>query len=173
MTADLAPSAFEHSGQATSGEARAASSEQAEAILAVEAEFGELMTKVRRITNEMAERVSPGLNPGAYKVFTTIVRDGPIKASDMTERMALDKGQLSRTLRELQDLGLIARTPDPGDRRASLLEATPFGVERLTAARSGTQTLLHNSLLAWDVDRVRDLATLLRALTDGTAPDPR
>ena len=38
-----------------------------------------------------------------------------------------DKGQISRTVRELEGLGLIARTPDPEDGRSSLLSPTPEG----------------------------------------------
>ncbi|GAA4781646.1 MarR family winged helix-turn-helix transcriptional regulator [Microbacterium gilvum] len=147
--------------------------EQAEAIKAVEAEFSELMTQVRRIIHQHAERVSPGLNPGAYKIFTSIVRHGPVTSSDMVDRMAVDKGQLSRTIRELEGLGLIARTPAPSDRRVSLLEATPEGIRRLEAARSHHESLLYDTLRLWDVDRVRDLAELLHALTNGVTPEAR
>lgn len=177
VTVDIAPEAAPErgSGLPLAGKTppEGVSPEQADAIKSVEAEFSELMTHVRRIIHENADRVSPGLNPGAYKVFTAIVRHGPLKASDLVERMMLDKGQLSRTVKDLQDLGLIARTPDPNDRRASLLEATPLGIARLEEARSHHESLLYDTLLAWDVERVRDLAGLLHALTNGTAPDPR
>ena len=60
---------------------------------------------------------------GAYKVFTTIVRRESITASALTEHLLMDKGQLSRTVRELEQLGLIERRPDPDDGRSSLLSA--------------------------------------------------
>ena len=41
---------------------------------ALEGEFGELINQFRQIVAENADRLSPGLLPGAYKVFTTIVR---------------------------------------------------------------------------------------------------
>ncbi|WOF23722.1 MarR family transcriptional regulator [Microbacterium betulae] len=171
MTNDTSPP-----GAAPSGKARRPGSvppERAEAIKAVESEFGELMMRVRRMIHRNADRVSPGMNPGAYKIFTSIVRNGPVKASDIAERMMLDKGQMSRTVKELEDLGLVTRTPDPGDRRASLLEATPHGVARLDEARSGNDSLLYDTLVDWDLDRVLDLADLLHALTNGTAPERR
>ena len=47
---------------------------RAEAVRALEAEFGELITHFRRVITENANRVSPGMLPGAYKIFTTIAR---------------------------------------------------------------------------------------------------
>ena len=46
-----------------------------EAVRALEAEFGELISRIRRVLADNAQRVSPGMLPGAYKVFTTIVRE--------------------------------------------------------------------------------------------------
>ena len=44
------------------------------AVRALEGEVGELINQFRLILAANAERLSPGLLPGAYKVFTTIVR---------------------------------------------------------------------------------------------------
>ena len=52
----------------------------------------------------------------------------------------------SRTVRELEDLGLITRTPDPEDGRSSLLSPTPEGLERLAAARAPQESLLLDTL---------------------------
>ena len=75
-----------------------------EAVRALEAEFGELVNRFRRIITENAHRVSPGLLPGAYKVFTTIVRREPVTTSALAEILTADKGQISRTVRELEEL---------------------------------------------------------------------
>ena len=47
----------------------------------------------------------------------------------------MDKGQLSRTVRELEHLGLVQRAADPEDGRSSLLSPTAEGLERLADAR--------------------------------------
>jgi DNA-binding MarR family transcriptional regulator len=75
------------------------------AVRALEAEFGELLNRVRRIISANAERVSPGMLPGAYKVFTTIVNRGAVTQSSLSETLMADKGQISRTVRELESLG--------------------------------------------------------------------
>ena len=106
-----------------------------DAVRALEAEFGELVTEFRRLLAENAHRVSPGMLPGEYKVFTTIVRLETTTISALAETLMADKGQISRTVRELEALGLVSRTPDPADGRSVLLSPTPEGIERLTAAR--------------------------------------
>ncbi|MEV8370209.1 MarR family transcriptional regulator [Microbacterium sp. NPDC064584] len=144
--------------------------ERAEAVRALESEFSELITRVRRVIAENANRVSPGMLPGAYKVFTTIVRRESVTLSALADSLMADKGQISRTVRELEDLGLVSRTPDPSDGRSSLLSPTPLGLERLSLARAPQEGILMESLESWPVEQIRDLTRLLHALTSGEMP---
>lgn len=141
-----------------------------EAVRALEAEFGELVNRFRRIITENAHRVSPGLLPGAYKVFTTIVRREPVTTSALAEILTADKGQISRTVRELEELGLVRRTPDPADGRSSLLSPTTLGLERLAAARAPQEGVLVDALQEWPIEDIGNLTRLLHALTSGERP---
>ena len=140
------------------------------AVRALEGEVGELINQFRLILAANAERLSPGLLPGAYKVFTTIVRRETVTLSALAESLMMDKGQLSRTVRELEHLGLVHRTPDPEDGRSSLLSPTEEGLERLAAARRPYETSLVTTLEDWPVEEIETLARLLRALSSGTTP---
>lgn len=142
-----------------------------DAVRALEAEFGELVTRFRRIVLESANRVSPGMLPGAYKTLTTIARCDHVTVSFLAERMLADKGQVSRTVRELEGLGLVERTPDPADGRSFLLHLTPKGTERLAAAREPQEGMLLKSLEDWSVEDIGDLTRLLHALASGVGPD--
>ncbi|MEZ3160567.1 MarR family transcriptional regulator [Microbacterium sp. BWT-B31] len=147
-------------------------SERTEAVRALEAEFGELTGRLQRLLADNAARVSPGMLPAAYKVFTTIVHHESVTQSALAELLIADKGQISRTVRELEHLGLIARTPDPRDGRSSRLAPTSFGLERLAAARAPRENPLVESLGRWPIDDVRYLTRLLHALSTGTLPQP-
>lgn len=146
---------------------------RAGAIRALEEEFAELITHVRRLIAENAERMSPGMLPGAYKTFTTIVRRGEITLSALAETLMADKGQVSRTVRDLEALGFVTRTPDPSDGRSSLLAATDLGRERLAIAREPQQSTLHTVLDTWSLTDIDELTRLLRALSQGTQPGAR
>jgi DNA-binding MarR family transcriptional regulator len=144
--------------------------ERAAAVRALEAEFGELITHFRRLIMENAHRVSPGMLPGAYKALTTIARCEQVTASALAERMLMDKGQVSRTVRELEELELIERSPDPSDGRSSLLRLTPLGTERLAAARAPQEGMLMSTLHDWNLTDIGNLTRLLHALASGVTP---
>jgi DNA-binding MarR family transcriptional regulator len=68
-----------------------------------------------------------GHTPTTTSVLFTIVREGPLRLSEVAEREALNPTMLSRVAGTLTDEGLIHRVPDPRDRRAVLVEATAAG----------------------------------------------
>ncbi|WAC65821.1 MarR family transcriptional regulator [Agrococcus sp. SL85] len=140
------------------------------AVQAVEDELSSLIGSVRRVLAEHAERVSPGMLPGVYKVLTTIARHEGITLSALAESLMADKGQMSRAVRELEGLGLVERAADPRDRRSSALRATAVGQERLAAARAPRERALVAALEDWALEDVQALARLLRALATGTTP---
>ncbi|MGB4780012.1 MarR family winged helix-turn-helix transcriptional regulator [Microbacterium sp.] len=140
------------------------------AVRALEGEFSALIAQMRRVLAENAQRVSPGMLPGAYKVFTTIVRRQRIAQSALADLLVVDKGQLSRAVRELEQLGLIRREPDPSDRRASILSPTELGMERLEAAREPQERTLLEVLDDWPLEEIHSLTRLLHALTSGVVP---
>lgn len=156
----------------TSAEHSSPSGARAAAVRALEAEFGELISRTRRVMVENANRVSPGMLPGAYKVLTTIERCEQVTASMLAERMLIDKSQISRTLRELEGLGLVERTADPSDRRSAVLRLTPLGVQRLAASREPQEGLLLRTLEEWSLADIDSLTRLLHALSSGDRPAP-
>lgn len=140
------------------------------AVRGLEDEFSSLIAIFRKAIMENAERVSPGMLPGAYKVFTTVARHDGITLSALADTLMADKGQMSRTVRELEDLGLVERTADPTDKRSSLLSATATGRERLAAARAPREHALASALEDWKISDIQNLSRLLHALSHGTDP---
>lgn len=138
--------------------------ERERAVRVLEAEFGVLTAQFRRYMRANAEHVSPGLQPGAYTVFTEVVRRGPITLSALAEHLILDKAVVSRAVRELEELELVQRERAPGDGRSSLLTATESGVERLRAARGPAGHGLTRGLADWRLADIQRLAVLLHAL---------
>ena len=114
--------------------------------------------------------MSPGMLPAAYKTFTTILRRDSITLYALAEALMADKGQVSRMVRELEELRFIERTPDPADGRSSLLSPTALGRERLAIARAPQEDGLLATLDSWSLDEIHQLTRLLHALTEGTAP---
>ena len=112
----------------------------------------------------------PACAANASLQATTIVRKESVTISALAEALMMDKGQLSRTVRELEQLGLVHRTPDPEDGRSSLLSPTDEGLQRLASARRPYENSLVTTLADWPVDEIDHLARLLNALSTGSTP---
>jgi DNA-binding MarR family transcriptional regulator len=68
-----------------------------------------------------------GLTPTRISVLLTVVRQGPIRLSELAVAESLNPTMLSRVIADLADAGLVARISDDGDRRAAWAEATEKG----------------------------------------------
>ncbi|MFD5600129.1 MarR family winged helix-turn-helix transcriptional regulator [Leucobacter sp. NPDC058333] len=136
----------------------------------LEHEFETLFNEFRRSALANAAQVSEGMLPGAYKVLTTIARLSSATLSELTELMMIDKGQMSRTIRELEERGLIDRTPDPQDGRSVRISLSTFGAERLAATRGEKEHELRDAMASWSVSDIVKFTELLHALSRGLTP---
>ena len=60
-------------------------------------------------------------------VLGQLYRHGPMTPGEIADRLRAKPQTLTRVLAALQERGRIERTPDPGDRRQSLITITPVG----------------------------------------------
>jgi DNA-binding MarR family transcriptional regulator len=85
--------------------------------------------RLSRRLRTTAAGAAAGLTPTKTSVLLTIVRDGPLRLSELAEAEALNPTMLSRVISHLVDIGLVARASDDGDRRAAWVRATDAGHE--------------------------------------------
>ncbi len=131
---------------------------------AVEYELGVLLRRARSISAEMGRAVHPDLEPGAYGLLVGIHDRPRGRPSDLADHFGIGKATMSRQLKALEGLGLVAREPDPGDGRAHLLVLTEQGRTRLDHARTARMARFNALLGTWPEDDVRLLAGLLGRL---------
>jgi len=141
------------------------------AVRGLEAAFGELMSEFRRVYAQAAETISPGMLPGTFKVLSLIQRaGGSMTVSGIAERMTVDKGQASRAVSELEELGLVVRTADPADARIKFISLTEKGERGLEKARLPYEGRLTDVLADWPLESIEQLTELLHALARGETP---
>lgn len=102
-----------------------------ESLRRLEEEVGVLIRRVRRVIAERALALHEDLAAPAYLIVAHLAEHGPTRARTLTEVFSLDKGAVSRQLTQLVELGLVERTPDPDDGRATLVSATDEALRRL------------------------------------------
>ncbi len=143
-----------------------------EAVRGLEGAFSELLVGVRRVYAQAAETVSPGMLPGTFKVLSVIERRGSTTVSGLAERLNADKGQVSRSVTELEELGLVRRVADESDGRIKLITVTDEGAARLALARARYEGLLTEVVADWPLVDIERVTLLLHDLASASSPAP-
>jgi len=88
------------------------------------------------VATELPVLAARGVSMWGYVVLSAL-DESPVRTqAALAEAIGADKTRIIGTLDELQEAGLISRTPDPEDRRARLLAITAKGRRVRRAARS-------------------------------------
>jgi DNA-binding MarR family transcriptional regulator len=124
----------------------------------------ELATRLRHVIARSARRLrqeaGTDLSPSLSAALATVDRHGPLTPSELAARERVQRPTITRIAGRLEELGLVTRAADPGDRRSALISITPAGRELLAAARTRKDAFLSERL---DALAPADRATLERA----------
>ncbi|MBZ5737795.1 MarR family winged helix-turn-helix transcriptional regulator [Nocardioides mangrovi] len=127
----------------------------------LEEQVGVMIRRVRRVIAERARAVHPELQGSTYLMLSWLQVHGPVRASAMAEAFTIDKGAISRQVQHLMDLGLVDRTPDPDDGRASLVAVSEAARDRMEVVAAERRVWVDDRLA--DLDDA-ELATFVRLL---------
>ncbi|WP_221348115.1 MarR family winged helix-turn-helix transcriptional regulator [Streptomyces beigongshangae] len=141
--------------------------EDQEEFLALERELTVLLRRARASSGEMAREVHPDLESSAYGLLVRLEERGRQRATELAAYIGVGKATMSRQLRALEEVGLVAREPDPADGRAWLVHLTQEGRERFRVVRAARRARYVSELANWERGEVADLARLLRRLNRG------
>lgn len=144
-----------------SGTSPAAKVDRLDLLRELEAEVAVMVRRIRRVIAERARAVHPELQSATYLMLGWIEQHGPVRASSIAESFAIDKGAISRQAQHLIDLGLVDRSADPEDGRATLLSVSAAAKRRLEAVVEERRAWVDGRL--GDLSD-RDLAELVRLL---------
>ncbi|MFF8613095.1 MarR family winged helix-turn-helix transcriptional regulator [Streptomyces sp. NPDC015350] len=149
-----------------SGSERGATGESGvdHAFLALERELAVFLRRARANSGEMAREVHPELESAAYGLLVRLESAGRQRATDLATYFGVGKATMSRQLRALEGLGLVAREPDPADGRAFLVHLTAEGLARYRSVRDARRERYVRKLDDWDRAEVAELARLLHQL---------
>lgn len=115
----------------------------------------------------MAREVHPDLESAAYGLLVRLEECGRQRATELAAYIGVGKATMSRQLRALEQLGLVARAPDPADGRAWLVDLTEEGRTRVSRVREARRERYVSHFSHWDRVEVEELARLLHQLNRG------
>ena len=111
-----------------------------------------------------------GLNPGDYGVLVALRRAGApfqLTPTELARQRMMTSGGMTPVIDRLERQGLVARRPNPADRRGSLVELTRTGRSKVDAAMERHAAAEQRLVEHLDPAEREQLAGLLRKLLRG------
>ncbi|WP_312181580.1 MarR family transcriptional regulator [Arthrobacter sp.] len=119
-------------------------------------------------TTAVAAREGVVLDPGALTLLTILNNSGPQRPSALGERMVTGASNISKITARLEQAGLVGRSRDPLDSRASLVVLTEAGEQAGEALRRSGNSLVDDLLEGWSAEDRTDLVRLLARFENET-----
>ena len=127
----------------------------------------DLVVALLGVGRRLKARLPQGhLDPAMMFVLHQVQANGSLRVSELASCMGLDASTASRHVRSLEDGGYLARTSDPGDRRASRVRVTPRGRAALARAMRARAVVVDRAIADWPDDDRATLATLMTRLAE-------
>ena len=114
------------------------------------------LTRAPRFAETVRQRAGAEVDRAGYAVLVRVAELGPVRLSELAQYLGLDVSTVSRQVQQLEQRGLVDRSPDPLDGRAALLELSVPGrdiMQKMRDAWCETVAGVVNTWKASDIER--------------------
>jgi DNA-binding MarR family transcriptional regulator len=105
---------------------------------------GELRVVLGRLIRRL--RAEHGFSLAQGAVLGRLDREGPQSVSDLAGKERMRPQSMAQTVSDLENEGLVERSPDPDDRRRALISLTAGGRALLAASRQRREGWLERAI---------------------------
>ncbi|MEN3279418.1 MAG: hypothetical protein V7607_558, partial [Solirubrobacteraceae bacterium] len=123
------------------------------------------------VQREIARHALAGLGSQGFTALAVISRNGPVRVSDVAERLRIDLSVASRQCAALVNAGYAERQADHADRRAYRITATERGSQVLRECHRRMVEAFARPLAGWPDEEIVALAQRLDRLRDDFAEE--
>jgi DNA-binding MarR family transcriptional regulator len=126
--------------------------------------FWSVARNLRHLNREALEPLN--VSPSHGRALNVLLKHGSLRPGALAEHLRIAARSATEVVDDLEQRGLVARAPDPADRRATLVTLTAEGRAAGDAIRSARQQAAERFFAALsDTDRT-ELTRILRQLRD-------
>jgi DNA-binding MarR family transcriptional regulator len=130
--------------------------------------IGRILLLSKHLQHSIARRLGDlGLDLWAFDVLAALWRQGPpyhLSPTELSKTVMLSSGGMTNRLDRLEGSGLVARTPDPADRRGLIIELTGNGKTLVDQAISARLEEANEAVAPLSEAEREELTGLLRKL---------
>ena len=133
--------------------------------------LGDQMPRFMRLIHGLKTQhaTEGGRDRAAHVLLFPLCRVGPLRQSALADLVHADRSTVSRHVTVLVDQGLVRRTADEADGRASMLVITDAGRTRLDELRAEREAYLRQVTAGWTDEELATFTGLFDRLLDGIA----
>jgi DNA-binding MarR family transcriptional regulator len=114
-----------------------------------------------------ASKADLDVTHGQLRVLRTLDNaDRALRLSELANQLGIVPRSATTVVDDLEAAGLVARNPDPDDRRATLVNLTPAGTKLLTTIRRHRRDAMVSLVERLEPSEQADLLRLLTRLSD-------
>jgi DNA-binding MarR family transcriptional regulator len=126
-----------------------------------------LMSLMMALGRRMRQR-QPGdeIDYSAFPILKLLTHQGPMRLSALAQVLGLDASTVSRHARQLEDKGLLERTGDPDDGRASRVAVSERGHACLAKGFETRKHVIASALEGWSDEERETLRAQLHRLVE-------
>ncbi len=143
-----------------------------EVVAEIIGEFSQSFATAKTRWTRYAEEIHPELRGPGMMLLQTILRRGPITATDLGGILDMDKATVSRQVTKLRALGLVDAREAESDRRVMLLTTSEAAHTAIEGMRARTSADYLERFAGWHDSELSQLQSLLHRFNT-TAEDPR
>lgn len=113
-----------------------------------------------------APRLEDGVDVTAYPALFVVAGAGTVRVSELAATLHNDVSTVSRQVSSLVSSGLLEKSADPNDGRASVVSMTDHGRAAVGRIQASRATWFQGLLTDWDGPATAEFVTRLRELGD-------
>jgi DNA-binding MarR family transcriptional regulator len=122
--------------------------------------------RLTTVQRALARHALAELGSRGFTALGVAHRFGPVRVSEIADRLSVDLSVASRQIAALEHAGYVVREADPDDRRAQRISITDAGVRVLGESHRRMVEAFEQALGDWSEDELAQLASGLDRLRD-------